>query len=253
MLRLKVLKNSNVFKIALSLKEAASVVVAEVAEATDVVAVEATVGAVEVVPKELKAHLVAANVAVVAVVTDPELLSHQLSMAMKHLLMLKINPVHSEVPTVLDSRASLVKVHTHTIVKMVLVVEDAVTRKTVTERVTGAKKLLVLSPLKKAKKVKLSLKPLASQENPVNLASLVNLVNPRLKNPNLNLLLRKKLVSPWICTWLRNKPRARVFTRNQKFAQLKSLIPKISRLLKAPRLSSKEVVLQLSKLMKFTL
>lgn len=250
MLRLKVLKNSNVFKIALSLKEAASEVVAEVAEATDVVAVEATVGAVEVVPKELKAHLVAANVAVVAVVTDPELLSHQLSMAMKHLLMLKINPVHSEVLTVLDSRASLVKVHTHTIVKMELVVEDAVTRKTVTERVTGAKKLLVLSPLKKAKKVKLSLKPLASQENPANLASLVN---PRLKNPNLNLLLRKKLVSPWICTWLRNKPRARVFTRNQKFAQLKSLIPKTLRLLKAPRLSSKEVVLQLSKLMKFTL
>lgn len=166
-------------------------------------------------------------------------------------MILKINLAHSEALTVPDTRASLVKVLTHTIVKMVLVAADAVTRRTDTEKVTGAKKPQVLFLLKKAKKVKPSLK-----ENPANLVSLVSpvsLVNLKLKNLNLSLLLRKRSDSLWICTWLRSKPRAKAFTRNLKLALLRSSNRKTFRLLQALRLSNKEVQLHLSKPTKSTL
>ncbi len=81
--RSKALRNSNVSKIVLSPKEEANAVVVEVAAAKDAVAVEVTVAVVVVVPKEPKAHPAVVNV-VVAVVTDPELLSLLLWMAKKH-------------------------------------------------------------------------------------------------------------------------------------------------------------------------
>lgn len=161
--------------------------------------------------------------------------------------MLKSSHVLSEAQTVLDSRASLVRMLTHTIVKMVLVAEDAAIRKTVTEKVTGAKKLLVLFPLKKTKK-----KP-SLRENLANLVNLVNHVSQRLKNLNQNQLSKKKSASPWICIWLKNKPRAKASTKNTNSALLSNWTRKTSRLTILPRLNKQEVLHQLSKLTKPTL
>lgn len=81
-LRLRAAKNSNVSTTDLNLKEVASAEDVEAAVVKDVVVVVVTVAAEAVVPKA-KAHPAVANAVVVAEVTDPALLSLQLSKAMR--------------------------------------------------------------------------------------------------------------------------------------------------------------------------